>query len=224
MKMSKIKEALVEKEEAEKSNNTSVDIADNGGALTRSELENIARAAKEDTSLNRLLKFKEGLFYLDKNEVPLGTRYLAHTRAWVKAWIKFIDNKMVERKIYVVARGHDPADRNDLDELDKAGIQNDPWVLQYQVPLEDLTTGELVIFTTSTVGGHIGVANLCDAYSNRAMRHSCYGQPLIELSTTMMPTRHYGRVPRPEFRITGWNDVDPTPIAPKADMDDEIPF
>jgi hypothetical protein len=193
------------------------------------EAEAIHNAAAEDAGFERMLKFKKGVYFVGEEEVPLGTRYLAHATAWTKAWIKFADDKVVDRKHYRVARGERPADRNDLDDLDKAFTEDDPWSLQYMVPFENMDNGEIVIFTTSSIGGRRAVAELCDAYAKRRKR-GYNGQPIIQLETVNMPTKLWGDVPRPHFGIVGWDDTPETipefhvDEAVDDDMKDEIPF
>jgi hypothetical protein len=60
------------------------------------EVENIQIAAQEDAGFERILKFKKGDFIGDE-DVPIGTEYVAHVRAWGKCWIKFVDGQVAER-------------------------------------------------------------------------------------------------------------------------------
>jgi hypothetical protein len=123
------------------------------------EAENIRDAAKEDT-FERMLKFTKGDFFVGDDQVPLGTEYLAHCVAWTKCWIKFVDKKLVDKKMYRVSRGERPLDRNDLDEIEKANTDKDPWSFQYMLPLESMESGEVLIFTSSSIGGRRAVSEL----------------------------------------------------------------
>jgi hypothetical protein len=206
-------------------------------AVGSTEIENILGAAQEDAGFEKLLKFRKGQYFIGEELVPLGTEYIAHAKAWVKCWIKFVDGKVAERKVYRVALGERPPEREDLDDLEKDnwperidGNPADPWVLQYLLPLEKPSDGEVVIFTTPSVGGRQAVADLCKAYAKRAEKNANCGQPIVKLAEAEMPTKKFGRVPRPHFEIVGWDDPRsafaeaPPPIAPDGEFDDSIPF
>ena len=68
------------------------------------EVENILGAAQEEAGFEKLLKFKKGDFFIGEELVPLGTKYIAHVIGWTRCWIKFVDDEVVERKTYRVAR------------------------------------------------------------------------------------------------------------------------
>ena len=212
------------------------DKAVNVAALGGMEVENILGAAQEDAGFEKLFKFRKGEYFIGEELVPLGTQYIAHAIGWTKCWIKFVDDEVAERKVYRVALGEQPPEREDLDDLEKdnwpEGIDSkpaDPWSLQYLLPLERVSDGEVVIFTTPSVGGRQAVADLCKAYAKRAEKNANCGQPIVKLAKAEMPTKKFGRVPRPHFEIVGWDDplsalAAPPPIAPKGEFDDSIPF
>ena len=89
------------------------------------ELENIHTAAKEDFGFEKLLKFAKGEFFVGQDEVPLGTEFIAHCTMWVKGWIKFNDDdEPPQRKMYRVAYGETPPEREDLDDLNLIGAKD----------------------------------------------------------------------------------------------------
>lgn len=196
----------------------------------------LLNAANEDAGFEKLLKFKKGVYSCDANVVDWGTEFVAHCVGWTKCWIKFVDSKVVERKMYRVASGARPPEREELDDLQmigvkdpKTGLSLDPWVYQYLLPMED-KAGELVVFVTSSTGGKRAVADLCKSYSRRAARTHQSEQPVIKLSGTVMPSRMFGDVPRPLFEVIGWDSAREgirevkAPETLKDEMDDEIPF
>ena len=132
-----------------------------GAALAMSDdaTKNIMAAAEADASSDRTLKFKKGGFSNNKKEVPLGTEFLAHASAWTKMWIKFVENEKPKRHTYLVAKREIPPERDELDDNDpngwpkKDGKPSDPWAFQFLLPLENMTTGEVLIFTTQSIGG-----------------------------------------------------------------------
>ena len=210
---------------------TSKDVAVQRGT----EIENLRAAAQQDGGFERVLKFKKGDFSIADEPVALGTEYLAHTTAWTKSWIKFVDGEVAERKMFRVALGEQPPEREDLDDLeligqkDSDGMSADPWLFQYLLPLEDVASGEVVVFCTSSFGGRRAIADLCSTYAKRTQKTGC-GQPIVRLATAEMPTKKFGKVPRPLFEIVRWDDADdialiePSPPTSRGDMDDEIPF
>ena len=74
----------------------------NAVATTDTETENILAAAKED-AFDKFLKFKKGDYFIGEDKIPLGTMYLAHCVGWIKAWIKFDDKQVLEKK-YIASR------------------------------------------------------------------------------------------------------------------------
>jgi sRNA-binding protein len=164
------------------------------------EVENIKVAAQADAGFEKILKFKKGAYFVDEEEIPLGTEYVAHARAWVKCWIKFVDGEVKERKVYRVALGERPPEREDLDDQDQTkwaeglnGRLADPWVYQYLLPLESLSNGEILIFVSSSFGGRRAVADLCSAYARRTTKIAECGQPIVRLAAADMPTRSSAR-------------------------------
>jgi hypothetical protein len=194
-----------------------------------SELENIQAAAREDAGFEKILKFKKGVYFIGDEEVAPGTEFLAHAAAWTKCWIKFADGEVAERKLYRVALGEKAPEREDLDDLDQDnwpegldGKPADPWLYQYLLPLENLESGDVVIFATASFGGRRAVADLCSAYAKHTKKTGC-GQPIVKLAKTDMPTKRFGKVPRPLFEIVGWDGEDmleaPFGDAPPPDAD-----
>ena len=180
-----------------------------------------------------------------KRKCPSTRSICAHVTRGTTSWVKFEAGQRPDKKVYSVARKEKPLARKDLDELDQTawpkdrnGRPLDPWVFQNLLPMEDLETGEVVVFTSQSVGGRIAIAELAKRYGTH-VKNGHTGQPIIQLQTVDMPTRDYGDVPRPAFRIDRWDDASPdtpvaeTSVAPKKvhtkaevddDMADEIPF
>jgi hypothetical protein len=194
--------------------------------------DNILIAAQGDAGFDKILKFKKGDYFIGEQKVKLLTEYIAHPEAWTKYWTKLEDNKVVDRRLYRVARGEKPPEREDLDERDEStwtagldGKPRDPWRQQSLLPLEDPTSGEVVVFATGSFGGKRAVGELCSAWAKREKR-GYHGQPLVQLQGGEMPIKKFGKVPCPEFKIVGWTgttgDVEPPPAT--SDFEDQIPF
>ena len=199
---------------------------------TTAEIENLQNAAREDAGFEKLLKFKKGVYSTRDGTIPLGTEYIAHVKAWIKCWIKFTDGEVVDRKPYRVANGEIPPEREELDDLDPAqwskgidGNPADPWVFQYLVPLEDPSTGEVVVFVTSSFGGRRAVGDLCSAFTKRTKKVANCGQPIVKLAVGEMPSRKYGPTKCPLFEVIGWDEAasGAAEVMPPDDFDGGMP-
>jgi hypothetical protein len=113
------------------------------------------------TGFGQLLKFDANTckFSIGENEVAIGRKHIAHVDQYARGWTKFIDKKPVQIKIKKLTEG-DPEERNDLDDAHMAGRDDDPWVFQRYLPMEDVETGEVVVFVSKSVGGKIALGNL----------------------------------------------------------------
>ena len=79
---------------------------------TKDEIDNIGNEAQKDAGFQKMLKFKKGDYFCDGEEVPLGTKYIAHCIGWTKTWVHFVDQKVVERKLYRIAEGQRAPERD----------------------------------------------------------------------------------------------------------------
>src|SRR5262249_4748316 len=98
-----------------------------------------------------------------------------------------------------------------------------------QLPVEDIETGERFLFVTTSFGGKIAVEKLCGTYAANIRKGLDKGLPIVRLAVGSMKTKKYGKVPRPEFEIVGWeNDtggpIDVTPPPDDKVFDDAIPL
>lgn len=200
-----------------------------------SEAQAIFEASQQDAGFEKMIKFNKGEYYVDNEEIPLGTQYVAHAVGFTKVWIKFRNNELVERKVYRVASRQIPPEREELDDRDQSqwedgldGKPRDPWVLQYLLPLEN-EGGDVHIFVASSYGGRRAVADLCSAWGRKSVREAGVGQPIIKLRKVNMPSKKWGNVPRPHFEIVGWDGAregirEVKAETLKQDLDDDIPF
>lgn len=203
--------------------------------VTDRAAQNIYTAAQTDAGFERMIKFKKGEFYIDGELIPLGTEYVAHCVGWTKTWIKFLKGEVADRKVYRMIQGDRTPDREELGDGDMAtwplGMDNkplDPWALQYLLPLEN-GNGDVVIFATGSFGGRRAVADVCSAWARKAQKQPGTGQPLVQLAKAMMPSKKWGDVPRPSFKIIGWEaggeSIQEVKVENlKDEMRDEIPF
>ena len=176
-----------------------------------------------------ILKFKKGHYYCGETEIPVGGEFIAFCADWTQGYIKFVDGELVDRRIGKVASGFRSPDRAGLGDLDEEqwpkgldGQRQDPWTFQNYLPLENVETGDRYLFVTGSVGGKIGVQNLCAKYARNIEK----GLPIISLAVGTFKSKKLGvPVPRPDFPVVGYENaggIDVTP--PQQLMDDEIPF
>ena len=70
-------------------------------------------AVQAEARFDRLLKFKKGDYKVSDDDVPLGTEFsLSIPPHGSKVWAKFVVKKLVDQKVYCVAKGEKPIHRN----------------------------------------------------------------------------------------------------------------
>src|SRR5262245_34296149 len=130
------------------------DLAINRNSLP-ANIEDEADALLASTkSHEKILKFRKGKYFVMDNEVRAGTEFIAHASQLTLGWIKFFNNKVVERRMGRAAERFVPPERDELGDMDRSewefrdGEAVDPWTFQHLLPLEHTETGEVYIFTT----------------------------------------------------------------------------
>src|SRR5262249_6546437 len=192
------------------SNSVTVQSRSNVPANLETEAANLLASIK---SHEKLLKFKKGKFYVMDDEVSIGREFIAHANQLTTGWIKFVGNQVVERKMGRAAEGFVPPERDELGDTDQSqweprdGELKDPWCFQHLLPFEDPETGEVLIFTTSSIGGQIATEALARDWAKRLTRTGSRAMPMIRLGVSEMKTKKFGAVARPNFEITGWEDA-----------------
>jgi hypothetical protein len=196
-----------------------------------------------------VITYRENKFYLGDKEVAIGSKFVVNASEMKRGWRRFgtggeenefllhyvrDDVPVTERE----ALGHnDPSEWPKNDD----GLPVDPYTFAYYQPLEDLETGEMYAFGTTSDGGK---GALCDL----AREYATYKKPgwvlIISLQTSSFYSKRHRRdIPIPVFQVETWEPVGmpevetPPPAAPKTypadritsgppskDMDDDIPF
>jgi hypothetical protein len=99
--------------------------------------------------------------------------------------------------------------------LNLNGQPEHPWRWTRYLYLLDTSTGEISTFSSSTVGGRIGIDELRDQISfMRKVRPDAI--PIVSLQSKDMPTSFGGTKPRPYFKILGWKTR--TDVAPQQQI------
>ena len=203
--------------------------------------ELLMQAAEElgGGNIGKILKFQKGKYYVGDDEIGVNSEMIAHITQLARGWVKFKGGELVDRRIGKVVEGFIVPKREDLDDNDESnwekndrGERRDPWVAQSYLPLENLETGELVVFVTGSAGGSTAVGTLVKT----ASRNLHKGQPIIQLGVRSYKHKQYGRIENPDFPIVGWTGGTgmapaapaPAPTLPAKAVhpafDDQIPY
>ena len=120
------------------------------------------RAIKEEaeelvgSGFGELLKFDANtskFSIVGSDDVPIGSKYIAHCSQFARGYTKFVEKRPVEVRIKKVTEGR-PPERKNLDEPNMIGRSDDPWIFQRFMPLEDCDTGAIVTFVGKSVGAN----------------------------------------------------------------------
>jgi len=178
----------------------------------------------------KLLKFKKGKFFVMDDEVALGTEFICHASQLTIGWVKFVNNKVADRKMGRAAERFAPPERDELGDMDKSeweyrdGEAVDPWTFQHLLPLEHTETGEVYVFTTSSIGGRIATEQVVQAYAKRLRHTGSRSLPTIRLVVTEMKSKKYGDVPRPHFEVIGWEGAPAVSTMRVVSKGDDFPL
>jgi hypothetical protein len=199
-------------------------------------------AAERGGEFGKLLRYEKGRWLQGENEVPIGTQFLAVMSDAMRGYVRFQDGKPAERRIgFVRDRFPMPARASlgftDESKWEKAkGVPRDPWSPQHYLPMVHLESTELHTFIFRSAGAMQTFGDLCRAYS--PMRNSRM-LPIVSLQTDKYRHPDYGMIDTPVLKIESWEEAggapsigpadgegmkDITPVRPKNDLDDDIPF
>jgi len=154
----------------------------------------------------------------DDEEVPEGTQFVVIYDQIQGGWIKFTGKgSQPVRKQGPLFAGFVPPPREELGDTDQSawdeglsGKPADPWQFQLLLPLQNVETGELFVFNTTSVTGRRAVDSLIGA-CGRMQRAEPNDYPVIKLRVGGFQHRdeRIGWIPTPAFDRCG--------KAPKAD-------
>jgi len=195
-------------------------------------------AAETGGGFGKILKFVKGEFVIGEDVIPEGTECIAYLDQLARAWIKFENDAVADRKIELVACGKKLPAREELGDNDSSkwqtddnGNPRDPWVKQWLLPLVKVDDQDCMVFVTSSRGGDTAIGTLCGTYG-RSNRKGLL--PIIALKVRSYKHQEYGKIKTPDLPIVGWHHAGaPTPettsLAPSPsnmndDLNDSIPF
>lgn len=126
----------------------------------------------------------------------MGRKFIAHCDQYARGRVKFVDKAVVAVEIKKVSEGK-PKEREELDEPELAGTDEDPWVFQRYLPLEDPDTGEVLVFVSKSVGGKIALSDLLACFERNWDR----GRPIVKLATGTSGVRREAAAGLPGHRV-----------------------
>jgi len=170
---------------------------------------------QETARSNPILRFKKGEFLIGEDTVPLGQEYIAHPLDWSRGWCRWEHGSVVEQKIGRVVDGYRPPEKEQLPAGD--------WAALNVLPLEDVNSGDYVLFISNSFGGKVAVEKLANATARAVKAGRGEATPLIRLAVAEFQSKQYGTITRPSFEIVNGQ---PEKIATvkSVDPNDEIPF
>ena len=198
--------------------------------------------------VGRLLKFtKFGEFTagVENEEIPTGTKLVAHMPSLLAGFIKWENNRPIAQVMGAIGEGFAPPKRGELGDTDQSLWEHydddrprDPWQFSNYLVFVNLDTSDLFTFTTSSRGGLNAVGELSKTYGKH-IRQAPDELPLVELGcgSYQHSNRSYGEIRFPIFKIVAWlpsqrlaqlvgtandnapvaNDNQPDAIAPPAE-------
>jgi hypothetical protein len=224
----------IQKHELQKQNETPPAVYDNPW---------LEAAAEAGSEFGKILKFVKGEWQIGDDTVAEGTKFIAYIDELARAWIRFEDQSVTDRRITKVAMGR-PPEREDLGDTDSSkwevgedGKPRDPWVMQWLLPMSPAdAAGDLTVFATSSKGGIGAIGALCQVYG-RSPRNGFL--PIVALKCASYKHPQYGKVLKPDLPIVGWHGTAPQAVSssfpkpssgadgafvPFDDQIDEIPY
>lgn len=194
-------------------------------------------APRADVKYLKFTKFGEYAAGKDGTPVALGTQMIALMREYQIGWIKWVNNRPVERSMgrlsdpryhkktrAQVEDGEDPSTW----ELNAKGERASPWRETCELPLLKVGTTEFFVFSTSSLGGRKACGELARAYK---LHGKLDVFPVIGLQTSSYIHPIYKKIINPKFDVVGWKMADSvtsgeTDFQASSEnlMNDDIPF
>jgi hypothetical protein len=157
-------------------------------------------------------------------------------------WRKWVDRRIVDARIGLIAEGFVPPARHELGDNDQKewpvnakGEPTDPWSFNFFLQLQDTKNPDTkFVWSPSSSGGKKAIAYLSKRYSEKR-KTSPDALPIVELNSDHYPHKTYGRIDYPQLDVVAWiNDESadkPGKLKGKTaaqavdnDMNDSIPF
>lgn len=183
------------------------------------------------------LKFAKGEWLLGEEgkKVPEGAIFIANMEDYYRGYVRWWDGRPTD---HLIDRYRVPS-RGELGDLDESkwetepnGARRDPWARTVYLVMCDLSSDEIICFTSSSDGGRKALVKLADRYDRLRHRYKAK-MPVVCLESESYQHSVYGKILKPKFRIVDWafwdgeTAADPDgalQLQNAAEMDDAIPF
>lgn len=205
-----------------------------------------ARSSGGAARNSTFLKFSRGDYIVSRDGRVLdnGMHLVANMDAYSYGFVCWSGTRPVDQRMVEVGSGQSRPWRCELGRDDQSmweirdGKPEDPWRETESIELANPKTGEVFLFSTSSIGGMGALRELSDAYGN-AMDEHPNDWPIVALDVKAWESERYGRQKSPVFPIVGWLDkgisgIVPRPAAPppalpprqplEDELDDKVPF
>jgi hypothetical protein len=182
-----------------------------------------------------ILKFNRGRWSAGKDGERRmdGVKLVACVDGLTWGWRKWVDKRIVDQRLGLIANGSKPhirAELGDMDEdlwpLNSRGEANDPWQFGFFLQLLDLEDrSKKFVWPATSFGARKEIGVLSKAYAQRPASNA---RPVVMLEAGFYRHKDYGRVDTPELNIVGWvGEETPAPdvrVSAEAnnDLNDEI--
>jgi hypothetical protein len=204
--------------------------ASNALTLTTDQTAKLAKAVEaaigDSFSGFDYLKFAKGKWTLREGAVNPDDKFIAHCESWSYGGVKFVDGKPVDRRIGRAIDGFQMPEQDDLPDRDAKswpkinGVGKDPWSLQSYLVLENVRSGEMVLFATSAKGGRKAIGQLVRTATTNPQR----GNPIVKLAASSYRHASFGDVSVPVFEVVSWFGANRKPEPTQEVFADEITF
>jgi len=170
-----------------------------------------------NTIVGDRLKFNKGDYIIVSKDhplgldLPVGTEVIANMDSLIRGWVRWEDEKPTEQLMGLVCEGFAVAKRSTLGDMDKALWEQkpgndkptDPWSFTHQLVLQNLKTGALYTFGSSSWGGKACFELLLKSYGGQMSMHE-KEWPVLKLEVLINDHPDYGRQKKPSLPIVKW--------------------
>ena len=156
--------------------------------IPKEDLERLRRIAKKmQTKSLPYFKWGETTFFQLNGKSVLHSQWIARSDETAACYCKFINRKLIEKGPTVVlletGLPPQPDDYNDREKWIESdyGYKKTPWQLQYEIPLQQVETGELALFSSFTEWGRATIGATIEYFSSMRRR------PIVQLEKREQP-------------------------------------
>jgi hypothetical protein len=165
----------------------------------------------------KLLTCKKGTWGIgaDNDSVKPGTLYLAIVPSSMRGWLKWVDGKVVDARMGLIAEGFLMPHEYSLPDRDESqweknpdGTPRDPWSKCFRLSMIEMAPphGD-VTFSGSSYGAQLALQALCGVYSvDSPLYPGAY--PVVALGSRTRVSRSYGKITGPSFDVQGWATIE----------------